>query len=44
MGYGNNPAPWPNAKVAAILMERDDYRCCNDCNSEVVVPMRLHLV
>jgi len=31
-GYGNNPAPVKN-----------NGRCCDACNAEVVIPMRLYI-
>lgn len=32
IGYGNNP--WPVSKT-------DGDRCCDDCNSDVVIPARI---
>ena len=34
-GFGNNPYPVDNAP---------DHRCCDDCNSEYVIPARLDLM
>lgn len=34
-GFGNNP--WP-------IAEREDARCCDTCNSTVVIPARLDLI
>lgn len=31
-GFGNNPAPFPSD---------NDERCCDDCNSRFVVPVRM---
>lgn len=45
-GYGNNPDPWPSPQAARVLAEKanDDYRCCETCNSTVVIPMRLAML
>lgn len=32
IGWGNNP--WP-------VVKDDDARCCDDCNSSVVLPARI---
>lgn len=32
MGWGNNP--WP-------VVDNEDARCCDDCNSGTVIPARL---
>lgn len=32
-GYGNNPYP---------ASENPEDRCCNDCNSKVVIPARIN--
>ena len=34
-GWGNNPAP---------LIENDDDRCCDSCNSMYVIPMRIYML
>jgi hypothetical protein len=40
-GYGNSPAPWPNMAAARLMMDADEYRCCDTCNATVVIPLRL---
>lgn len=35
IGFGNNP--WP-------IVNDDDSRCCDDCNTTRVVPERINLV
>lgn len=36
VGWGNNPRP-----IAAEDPEFDGRSCCDDCNSEFVIPVRL---
>ena len=45
-GYGNNPDPWPTPTAAKVLIDKanEQYRCCNDCNALVVIPLRISLV
>ena len=42
-GYGNNPEPWPTDTTARLLTEQapDRYRCCNTCNTNSVIPLRI---
>lgn len=42
-GYGSNPDPWPSLTAARVLREKadDEYRCCQTCNANVVIPLRL---
>ena len=35
IGFGNNPAPYNFAGDG-------EYRCCDECNLEVVIPLRLY--
>ena len=35
IGWGNNP--WP-------IVDDEEARCCDDCNSEKVVPARLQMM
>lgn len=34
-GFGNNPAPLP-------VKEND--RCCDECNEQVIIPIRIYLL
>lgn len=34
IGYGNNPAP---------IMHKMNEKCCDDCDNEVVTPLRVAL-
>ena len=37
-GFGNNPSPF------AEIEELRDARCCDECNSGIVIPARLTLL
>ena len=39
--WGNNPAPLAACEDGSDCECEEPYRCCDDCNSTIVVPARL---
>lgn len=39
-GYGHNPAPWP---LSPSSKDEDAFRCCNWCNENIVIPLRMRM-